>query len=297
MLLDERTRDLEGGDLGVRQGQDRLQQLQRTVESHQDINRKLESRLLEREVELQEARNRDGASQVQVRRLERQLADALRQVSQPRPGEFSQGAAAFVGQAAESASPSVSAETGNGTAADAEGGDVRSRRTHCPHRRSSGACLMMPRSRSAFCGTGCIRPRRSFAAGQASPRRRFRRGAARISEDHAVEIQGLRSALAERTDEVARTRRQLADLQERLHAAEEGRTPGGGQPQTTEDVGWGGRVGRQVDGAAEWLSPSRATVLLTVLLVALCAVAITLILLTVSFDVNALRAGLGRLGL
>jgi hypothetical protein len=113
------------------------------------------------------------------------------------------------------------------------------------------------------------------------------------SQSEKAQLQELAAALAQRTEE-ARQAQAVADSQkERLRILESAQR---GQSHTQTQRGIKGRIQVAVDRAAGSLSPERATTVLTSLMLALCVLAVTLVLLTVSFDLPALVSGLGRLG-
>ncbi len=107
------------------------------------------------------------------------------------------------------------------------------------------------------------------------------------------QVQELAAALAQRTDEARQAHLRAEELEERLRALE---TAGKGDSQPAMKAGAGRRLTLGIDRAAGWLNPQRATTIMTGLMLALCAVAVTLVLLTVSVDLPALASGLGRLG-
>jgi chromosome segregation ATPase len=107
------------------------------------------------------------------------------------------------------------------------------------------------------------------------------------------QIRELGIALATRTEEVQQARRQMESQQDRLRALESAESARSGETKRARSS----RDGTRWHASSEpWLSQRRATTILSVLLFALCVVAITLVWLTVSADSQDILAGLGRLG-
>jgi curved DNA-binding protein CbpA len=107
-----------------------------------------------------------------------------------------------------------------------------------------------------------------------------------------AQIRELGAALAQRTEEARQAQQQVGALEEKVRILAAARR------DQTEFASMAGPERRQVvtdDRAAGWLTPQRATSILAGLMLALCAVAVTLVLLTVSIDLPALASGLSRL--
>jgi curved DNA-binding protein CbpA len=113
------------------------------------------------------------------------------------------------------------------------------------------------------------------------------------SQSQKAQLQVLAAALAQRTEEARQAQAVLESQKERIRILESAKR---GPARSEVRHGVRERVGVAVDRAAGWLSPKRATTVLTGLMLALCALAVILVLLTVSFDLPALASGLGRLG-
>jgi curved DNA-binding protein CbpA len=344
-LLDQRDRDLEAANLGMRQGYQRVTHLQKAAQSFEERARELQARLLERDQDVHE-------SQVRAQDLERQLNRLQTEVDEIR--EENLQARHALGERLTRLAEGEREAAERGRELDLfqrkrESPGARSARRDTEDRQAdevpTGQTPMDELRRALVAGEEALRLRQAQLDERAAEVRDLRQSASvadeRLREQQSLlhdaarqmrslqerlelaeatlrrhratapvgaetaatadaesqsekaQLQELAAALAQRTEE-ARQAQAVADYQkERLRILESAQR---GQSHTQTQRGIKGRIQVAVDRAAGSLSPERATTVLTSLMLALCVLAVTLVLLTVSFDLPALVSGLGRLG-
>ncbi len=325
VLVDQRTRDLNAANQGMRQSHERMQQLQRSMETYQDSARQLESRLLERSLEVQQLQARSDAWYAQVRQMESMLSNYRQETLQSRQmlDEYRTRTTELDAALLER---KVEAErlVGRLNRAEAElaaAGEDRPRQGELWGKPSGEALaasrpaierlqqrladaeerLGQQQSLLAEAGRQIQALRDRTQTAESELRLRTPLAADSLVADDVKEelarqqaqIRDLGVALACRTDEVHQARQQIELQQDRLRALE-GAEGAQYARQGREPVA---RAGAQRTLTPEpWLSERRAATILTGLLFALCVVAIALVWLTVSADSRDILAGLGRLG-
>ena len=344
-LLEQRERDLEAANLGVRQGYQRVTSLQEAAQSFQESARQLQARLLEKDLEVRQAQGRADGLERQVNRLQSEveqvreenlkvqqamgeqksrLAEAERQVVERRQ-ELD-----ILQRKRESANERPARQETAGLPADAvpagqtlledlrravAAGEeaLRQRQAKLDERSSELADLRQSASlahqrvreqQTLLDETArqmrSLKDRLEVAENDLGRRRVTAHAGAETAatteaetQSQKAQLQELAAALTQRTEEARQAQELVESQEERIRILESAqRDPTRSETQR----GVKGRIDVAADRAAGWLSPERATAILTGLMLALCAVAVTLVLLTVSFDLPALASGLGRLG-
>jgi curved DNA-binding protein CbpA len=346
VTLDQRTRELEAARLQLRQGHERVQQAQHSLEAYQDNARRLEARLLECSVELEQLHNEAQSRQAQIRQLEdavrgltgaaqvsssqaeayrrriqelettvreqRLEIDRLQRERGASPGERMtrrEPVAARNADALASALPESTAIAA-GDAATSKGADARASQADCVEavERELAAARLVVQEQGTLLEEAARQLQTWQRRAQAAESElRTRRASASECDPDASQAQGApggqdgpaggtRGESAEGGETVRE-----ATLTTSAEAGYVGRRAATtfGQPNSAASdpsAGWRHHLTVGLDRAAAWFVPSRATAIVGVLLVALCGLALVLIVLTDLPDQQALRSTLGRVG-
>jgi curved DNA-binding protein CbpA len=342
--LEQRERDLEAANLGMRQGYQRVTSLQEAAQSFQESARQLQARLLDRDLEVRQVQGRADGLERQVSRLQTEVEQAREEGLQVRQAlvEQKQRLADAERQAGETkreldvlrrrreptserpvrqeiagltpdevpARQSLLEELQRAATASEQALGLRQAELDerslevLKLRQSTALAQQQVREQGALLDEtarqmrGLIE-RLQVAEGELGRLRQSAQAGAETastevdSRSEKAQLQELAAALAQRTEEARQAQAVLESHKERIRILESVQRA---QTRSESRRGVRERLDVAVESAAGWLSPRRATTILTGLMLALCALAVALVLLTVSFDLPALASGLGRLG-
>jgi curved DNA-binding protein CbpA len=341
--LDQRDRELEAANLGVHQGYQRVTHLQEAAQSFQEQARHLQDLVLERELELRNARIHTGELEAQLNRLQTEVEQSRedhlrsRQALREQQNRLTEAERELLERKLEM--DRLHRDTV--TSRDREAYQETVQRLEDAVSRGQA---LTDKLRGAVVSTEeALRVRQAELDGRTSEVQQLRQSASlgqdRVRDQQALldktalelrslqgklelaeaelrrnrepvpagaetaepaddeirrqkeQIRALGEALTQRTEEARQAQQQVDSQIERLRSLEAtehnqtGRPPNGGVRHRFVFV---------VARATSWLSPQRATAIMSGLMLALCAVAVTLVLLTVSIDLPGLASGLGR---